>query len=139
MSNLTASPKGQFTAMPNKNEATQSASKNQQIISIDAVEVQQPLNVSEIFLKVEQLKQMQIIYDRYIVRQKELNDYEAEAKEESGVPMRSSLKSGRCIEFMHTPSNLDFIREQIKKNAENIKEMEEKIKEFVARFSLPLN
>lgn len=130
--------KVQGTNTSNQNVATPSATttpKSQMVINVDAVEVKQALSVEQIFQKFEQGKAMREIYDRHVLRQKELVDFEAEASDESGFVLRCTLKSGTSIEFMHTPSNLDFVREQIRKNDTNIKGMEEKIKEFTFTFS----
>ena len=136
--NLTTQQKGQATTTPSQNVANPEATKDksQEVITLNAIEVKAKLSVQDIFAKFEQGRAMREIYDRYVLRQKELVDFEAEASDESGFVLRSSLKSGRGIEFLHTPSNLDFVREQIRKNDANIKSMEEKIQEFSALFSI---
>ena len=133
MSNkLTSHQKGEAISLPIQNEANDSQASNnsEQVITVNAVEIPQKLTVQEIFEKFEQGRAMQEIYSRHVARQKDLIEFEAEASDDSGFVLRTTLKGGRSIEFSHLPSNLDFVREQIRKNKANIEMMEQKIKDF---------
>jgi hypothetical protein len=131
--NLTANQKAQGTNTPTPEVAIPQADtskKNQQIITVEAEEVKVKPSVQQIFERMDHLRAMKDVYEKHVNRQKELIEFEAEASDESGFVLRCTLKSGTGIEFVHTPSNLDFVREQIRKNDANIKMMEAKIQEF---------
>lgn len=131
--NLSANQKAQGTNTPSQEVANPQANtskKSQEVITVEAEEVKVKPSVQQIFERMDHLRAMKEVYEKHVNRQKELIEFEAEASDESGFVLRSTLKSGKGIEFVHTPSNLDFVREQIRKNDANIKMMEAKIQEF---------
>lgn len=130
--NLTANQKAQGTNTPTTQVAQTSdaTKKSQEIITVDAVEIKQKPSVSQIFEKAEQLRAMRDVYERFTERQKVLIAFEAKASDEGGFLLKGFLKGSEFIEFFHMPSSLEFLREQIRKNQENIKEMEIKIQDF---------
>jgi hypothetical protein len=131
--NLTANQKAQGTNTPTQevaNPQADTSKKSQEVITVNAVEVKQKPSVSQIFEKCEQLRAMRDIFERYLDRQKILIYFEGKATEEGNFPLKGFLKNGEEIEFFHATSNLEFLREQIRKNEENIKAMEIKIQDF---------
>lgn len=130
---LTSHQNGNGTNTPTQEVATLQADtskKSQEVITVQAEEVKVKPSVQQIFEAIEQAKAMREVYEKHVTRQKDLIEFEREASDESGFILRSTLKSGKAIEFVHTPSNLDFVREQIRKNEANIKFMEQKIQDF---------